>query len=323
MRHGVYSVAGGKGGVGKTTTTLNLATTLGEFGATVVVVELDLGMANIVDFLDLDYDLTTVPTLHDVLADETSVFEALRDEPAEFDLLPSGVTLEGFANVDVTRMEWVLEALRSTYDVILLDTGAGISQETVFPLKIADEVVLVTTPRSAAVRDTRKTRNLARSAGTDVRGVVFTRSGTGDASSPDELAQSLETELLGHVPHDDAIPVAQDAGVPVARHAPESAAAAAYREVVTRAFDVELASPDSEGPPTRSKPAADGTPSGESPAQSSVFTAASSSGGADGGRTTDARRRNGSGEEGETTAEGQSLTARARKFLERRISHSS
>ncbi|WP_246989208.1 P-loop NTPase [Halorientalis marina] len=238
MKNGVFTVAGSKGGVGKTTTTINLAATLAGGGSDVIVIELDLAMANIVDFVDLETELTAKPTLHDVLADDTAVFDAIREAPGGFDLLPSGVELDGFADVDVTRLEWVLDALESPYDVILLDTGAGVSEETVFPLSVADGVILVSTPRAAAVRDTKKTKRLATDAGTDVVGVVFTRSGTGTSPPPARLAEFLDVEFLGHVPRDDAVPRAQDAGEPVPRHAPESDAAHAYHEVATTAFDL-------------------------------------------------------------------------------------
>jgi len=238
MKNGVFTVAGSKGGVGKTTTTINLAATLAARGSDVIVIELDLAMANIVDFADLERELTAKPTLHDVLADNTAVFDAIREAPGGFDLLPSGVELDGFADVDVTRLEWVLDALDSPYDVILLDTGAGVSEETVFPLSVADGVILVSTPRAAAVRDTKKTKRLATDADTDVVGVVFTRSGTGTSPPPARLAEFLDAEFLGHVPRDDAVPRAQDAGEPVPCHAPESDAAHAYYEVATTTFDL-------------------------------------------------------------------------------------
>lgn len=269
MKHGVFTVAGSKGGVGKTTTTINLAATLAARGSDVVVIELDLAMANIVDFVDLETELTAKPTLHDVLADDTAVFDAIREAPGGFDLLPSGVELDGFADVDVTRLEWVLDALESPYDVILLDTGAGVSEETVFPLSVADGVILVSTPRAAAVRDTTKTKRLATDAGTDAVGVVFTRSGTGTSPPPARLAEFLDVEFLGHVPRDDAVPRAQDAGEPVPCHAPESDAAQAYHEVATAAFDL----PPDTGHGDDGVAVDAGSPSPQTPSSGSVDAA--------------------------------------------------
>lgn len=74
----VFAVASAKGGVGKTTTSLNLGAALLELGPRTVVVELDLAMANMVDFIDLDESAEELATLHDVLADFTPIEEAIR-----------------------------------------------------------------------------------------------------------------------------------------------------------------------------------------------------------------------------------------------------
>ena len=76
------AVAGAKGGVGKTTTSINLGASLAAAGYATVTVELDLAMANHVDFLDIDIDVTEATTLHDVLAGKSDV------EAATYDMNP-------------------------------------------------------------------------------------------------------------------------------------------------------------------------------------------------------------------------------------------
>ncbi|MFB6296809.1 MAG: MinD/ParA family protein [Halobacteriales archaeon] len=230
----VFAVAGAKGGVGKTTTTLDLAAALATAGHAVVVVEADLAMANAVDFLDLPADPGTDPTLHDVLADTTPVSEATYAAPGGFDVVPSGVDLEGFAAAGIRSLGPVVDQLRAEYDAVLIDTPAGITRETLYPVEVADETVLVSTPRAASVRDVSKTVEMIERLGGRVRGIVFTKSGTGSAPPAERIASFLEVDLLGDVPEDDAVPASQDAGVPIVEHAPDSAAAAAYREIATR-----------------------------------------------------------------------------------------
>jgi septum site-determining protein MinD len=227
----IYAVAGAKGGVGKTTTSLNLATSVAARGGDTVVVELDLAMANLVDFLSLETGLDDAPTVHEVLAGQADVAEAIRAAPGGIDVVPSGVTLDGFTGARVDRLPALLDPLLDEYDRIVLDTGAGLSRETVVPLALADEVVLVSTPRVAAVRDVEKTKRLAERVDTPVGGVVFTKSGTGSAPPPSELAEFLDVELLGHVPEDAAVPASQDAGEPVVAHASDSRAATAYQRI--------------------------------------------------------------------------------------------
>lgn len=225
----VLAVVGAKGGVGKTTTSLNLAAALAEDGRAVVVVEADLAMANAVDFLDVD--IQSGGTFHDVLAGGTGVGDATYPAPGGFDVVPSGTELDGFVNADLDRFPGALDALKARYDTVVVDTAAGVSRETVVPMGVADASVLVTTPRVASVRDADKTMTVAERADAPVGGVVLTKSGTGRSPPANRIANFLETPLLGHVPHDEIIPESQDAGQPAVAYAPNSEAATAYRGV--------------------------------------------------------------------------------------------
>jgi septum site-determining protein MinD len=109
-----------------------------------------------------------------------------------------------------------------------------VTVETVLPLALADETILVSSPRVASVRDTMKTRDLTRQVGGSVVGVVFVRSGTGRSPDVDHIAEFLSVDLLGHVPEDSAVPNAQDVGLPVVVAESESRAAAAYRDLGDR-----------------------------------------------------------------------------------------
>lgn len=217
--------------MGKTTTSLNLAAALSDVGPTVVV-EFDLAMANSADFLAIDCTPDIDPTLHDVLADTETVRSATYPAPGGFDIVPSGTTLDGYAETKPHRIAPVVKALGAEYEYVLIDVAAGLSRETLLPMAVADETLIVSTPRVAAVRDAKKTTGLVNRVGGTVAGVIFVKSGTGSAPNPDRIASFLEVDLLGHVPEDDAVPASQDAGRPVVTHAPESQAALAYRDAV-------------------------------------------------------------------------------------------
>ncbi|GCF15035.1 hypothetical protein Harman_29700 [Haloarcula mannanilytica] len=259
----VFTIAGAKGGVGKTTSSINLGTMLAEAGYSTVVVEMDLAMANLVDFLDIEIDTDEDTTFHDVLAGDASITDAMYETDVNLSIVPSGTTLEGYADTDLDRLPDIVETLRWHHDVVLLDTPAGLSEETIRPLQLADDALLISTPRVASIRNVSNTKELAERVDAPVRGLILTKSGTGASPGADEIAAFLDVELLGHVPEDDAVPHSQDNGTPVVLNAPNSGAAIAYKRISEQLVDTEKASNDTttdEVDPTDAPVSADTLP---------------------------------------------------------------
>jgi len=230
-RETVYAIASGKGGVGKTTTTVNVGTALAGAGNTVAVVDTDMGMANLAGLVSLSPDATT---LHEVLAGEASVEEATYELADGIVAVPSGADLESYADVDAAGLGDVVDRLREGFDYVLLDVGAGISHESVLPLGLADEVVLVTTPEPASVKDASKTADLTERADGSVAGLIITRVRDDRNFDFEGIADRVGVPLLGTVPEDDAVRDSVYTGTPVVVDAPDSPAAVAYRRLAKR-----------------------------------------------------------------------------------------
>ncbi|MFC7081804.1 AAA family ATPase [Halorussus caseinilyticus] len=213
MSDTVYAIASGKGGVGKTTTAINLGAMLADRGHSVVVVDTDLGMANLADFLDFEIE---TPTLHEVLAGEAEFDDAIYRAPGDIDVLPSATDIEAFVKSDPANLQTVVEDLREEYDYVLLDTGAGVSYDTLVPLALADGVLLVATPDVASVRDTAKTGELAERVESEVTGAVLTQRSS-DILNADDVEATLGTDVLAVIPQDEAVPMGIDAGRPSRR----------------------------------------------------------------------------------------------------------
>ena len=222
----VYAIASAKGGVGKTTTTANLGATLADTGATVVVIDGDIGMANLGAALGVE---PTGPTLHDVLADTAEPRQAAYDGPAGLTVIPGDTSLDSFAAADPQRLDSVVEAFDDA-DFILIDVGAGVSHETSIPLSVADAVVLVSTAERDALVDSEKTRQLTERLGGVVAGAVITR--TDQATPIDEVVSgTLTANVLATIPDDEAVRESVAVGEPLVSYAPHSEAAAGYREL--------------------------------------------------------------------------------------------
>jgi flagellar biosynthesis protein FlhG len=147
-----YAIVSGKGGVGKSMITANLAAALVRAGDRTLVVDADLGLAN----LDVLLGVNSSGTLQDVLAGKVLLQDAIVHTRAGFDLLPAGS-----GSFEITLMtpdlasglEDLLKSLESSYDAILFDAGAGIGEVVLFFARIADEVVLVVTPEPTSLMD--------------------------------------------------------------------------------------------------------------------------------------------------------------------------
>ena len=217
----VCTIAGGKGGVGKTTTAINIGATLQENGYDVAVVDADLGMANLGEMLGVEYETS----LHDVLAGNSTVSEGVTDAQGGMTVVPGEQSLEAFAEADPAKLRKVIKTLRSAYDVVLVDTGAGLSHETTVPLGLADGIILVTTPDSVAVNDTIKTRELAERVDGAILGALITRV-TRNTDVAD-IAEQFEMPLLGVIPDD----LEATEHEPLVLNSPDSNAADAYRQL--------------------------------------------------------------------------------------------
>ena len=257
----VYAIASGKGGVGKTTTTVNLGTALAGAGNRVVIVDVDLGMANLAGFVSLSPEDTT---LHQVLAGEADVTEATYELADGIWAVPSGLGLDSYASVKTENLREVVAELRDQFDYVLLDVGAGVSHETVLPLGLADAVVLVSTPEPASVQDARKTCDLADRAGGTIAGVVLTRTHPSSDIDHEGIAEKLDLPLLATIPEDPTVRESVYAGTPLVVHDPKSPASRAYRYLAARL----VGEADPEDRPTFEGSPASSTPSESQPPQS-------------------------------------------------------
>jgi flagellar biosynthesis protein FlhG len=218
----ITAVTSGKGGVGKTFVSANLAAALARQGRKVLVLDADLGLAN----LDVVLNLFPKVTLHDVFTGQVPLEQAILAAPGGFSVLLAGSGLVEYSRLtpDVRdKLLQIIETLAPRFDHIVLDTGAGISDVVLFAVSLADEVVLVATPEPTSLTDAYATVKVLaqQQQRRHVRLVInqSTRAGEGRAirgqlqqvvdrfvvpSLPGPDA-AVKLELLGDVPTDTAV----------------------------------------------------------------------------------------------------------------------
>ncbi|WP_425806978.1 MinD/ParA family protein [Desulfitobacterium sp. Sab5] len=148
----IISVTSGKGGVGKTNFTVNLALSLVDFGYRVIILDGDLGLANI----DIACGITPHFTLEHLLSGEKTIEEILITGPKGLGILPGGSGVQDLANIERANLENVIRnlgRLEGMADILMIDTGAGLGHTVMNFLKASDDVILLTTPEPTAVTD--------------------------------------------------------------------------------------------------------------------------------------------------------------------------
>jgi flagellar biosynthesis protein FlhG len=152
IRARVVAVTSGKGGVGKTTISVNLALALARMGWRVLVFDADLGMANAHIFSGVQPRTTLV----DVLERRATLADAVTTGPEGIGMICGASGIPWLADLEAARLAMLcrdLQYLAEGYDILLLDTGAGISAQVMHFLGMANDIVVVTTPNLAATLD--------------------------------------------------------------------------------------------------------------------------------------------------------------------------
>lgn len=149
----VVTVTSGKGGVGKTNITINTAIALSEMGLKVVILDADFGLANI----DVLFGIIPQYTLVDVIQDRKNILEVLSDGPNNnIKFVSGGSGVEELIKMQRPQLEKFVNniaLLDKIYDIILIDTGAGLSDSVMSFIMAADEIMLVTTPEPTSITD--------------------------------------------------------------------------------------------------------------------------------------------------------------------------
>lgn len=148
----VMAVTSGKGGVGKTNVVTNLAIALSEAGMRVLVVDADLGLANI----DVLLGLHPRHNLGHVVSGQKSLEDVIINGPAGIRIIPGASGLQDLAQMEIARRHALLTdlvSLEEQADLLIIDTGAGLSNSVMDFVVSADEVVVITTPEPTAIAD--------------------------------------------------------------------------------------------------------------------------------------------------------------------------
>ncbi len=209
----VICITSGKGGVGKTNISVNLALGLAQLGHRVALLDADLGMANI----DILLGLAPKYTLTHVLRGERLISEIMLEGPLGIQILAGGNGVYDLANLSQRELDLFsssLEQLDEQFDFVLVDTGAGIGRNVVSFALSVDEVLLVTTPETTAITDAYGMIKVIKQRRRDSRIKLVVNMAHGDGDGPNVWTKlntvvgrflKADVEYAGGIPYDHQV----------------------------------------------------------------------------------------------------------------------
>jgi flagellar biosynthesis protein FlhG len=243
----VFAVTSGKGGVGKTNISANLAVQIAKTGKRVLVIDADLGLANV----EIVFGLKPRLHLGDLIGGQRTIEEVLIAGPHGIALLPAGSGVQSLTHLsDRDKMSFIaaLDPIEDLFDVVIIDTGAGIGDNVIFFVGAAQEAILVVNPEPTAIIDAyAAVKVLSQQAGVQTFNVIVN-------PVVDELAArgifqkltavtsrflSARLRHLGFIPRDENFHRAIMAQRPICDLFPSSPASRALGDIAGRLFDGE------------------------------------------------------------------------------------
>ena len=247
----VIVITSGKGGVGKTTTTANLGSSLAEAGKKVVLVDTDIGLRNLDVVMGLENRI--VYDIVDVIEEKCKLRQALIKDKRfeELFLLPAAQTRDKSA-INEEQMKDLTKKLKEEFDYILIDCPAGIEQGFKNAIAGADRAIVVTTAEISAIRDADRIIGLLESSEIKNPELIVNRLRPnmvkkGEMMEVEDIVDLLSVDLVGVVPDDEYIITQTNKGEPVIknRRAPSGKA---YIEIARRILgeNIEVTIPGRE-----------------------------------------------------------------------------
>jgi septum site-determining protein MinD len=233
----VIVITSGKGGVGKTTTAINLGAAMNYFGKNILIVDGNLSTPNI----GLHLNSPEVPiNLNHVLLKKADTYEAVYEHESGIKIIPSSLSIEELKKIKPERMKNFKEDFKKISEYVIIDSAAGLGSEALAIIDIADELILVTNPEMPAITDALKTIKIAEQMKKSILGIILTRVQNDKIEvQPEVVKEMLEIPILGMIPEDISIKKSLNQKDAVVHIYPKSKASRAYKEIAAKLLDIE------------------------------------------------------------------------------------
>ena len=248
----VITVTSGKGGVGKSNTSINLAIQFKKMGKKVIILDADFGLANI----EIMFGAVPKHNLCDLIYQGKNIKEIITWGPMEVGFISGGSGIAGMSNLSRDYLNYIVQnlvQLDEMADTIIIDTGAGISDAVLEFLVASGEILLVTTPEPTSITDSYsllKALNRHPRYSGETTSVKVIANKVADEEEAKALFAKLEAVVvrylrvpvtyLGMIPQDQLLARAVMQQMPVSLENPRARSTLAYEELAAKLMNKEL-----------------------------------------------------------------------------------
>lgn len=250
----VITVTSGKGGVGKSNTAINLAIQFRKMGQRVIILDADFGLANI----EVMFGAVPKHNLCDLIYQGKNIRDIITWGPMEVGFISGGSGIAGMSNLSRDYLNYIIQNLAELdemADIIIVDTGAGISDAVLEFLVASGEILLVTTPEPTSITDSYSLlKALSRhprysQEASQIKVLANKVFGEAEAEALYEKLEAvvgrylkLPITYLGMIPQDTQLAKAVMQQMPVSLDNPRARSAVAYEAVAAKLMNKELSS---------------------------------------------------------------------------------
>lgn len=223
----ILAICSGKGGVGKTTVSVNLSVVLSKLGS-VLVIDSDIALPNMHTLFGLDDPFIS---LLDVLKDTEYLEESIYEVKVNIKegvtrshvvhVLPASTSVKALEEIDIENFKEVLDQVQNDYDFVIVDVAAGLSKYAMVPMLNSDLAYLVVNPEKASILDAQKVKKVAEVSGVKVDGVVINRY-RGEKEMANYTENAIGKPIMGIIKDSKLIRKCWERGVPVYTNNPDS-----------------------------------------------------------------------------------------------------
>ena len=230
-------ITSGKGGVGKTTTAVNLGAALNHFGKDVLIIDANLSTPNV----GLHLNSLEVPvSLNHVLLKKAKPLDAVYEHKSGIKLMPSSISVKELGRIAPEKLTDFKKEFQKLADYVIVDSAAGLGHEAISVINLADELIIVVNPEMPSITDALKTIKFAEQIKKPVRGVIMTRVRKDKIEiQPDAVKEILETPILGMIPEEISVRESINLKDAVVHTHPGSKSARAYKEIAAQILEIE------------------------------------------------------------------------------------